>query len=1008
MTDAGEVPPILTLRSMNRIRSLGITALSLGLSISACNCEEGGLVDVKPELSVSAESLDFGDVPVGDLRLRGLKLKNLGGVELTFSQFALTTESGEFVFATAALTKLNPNEELDFNLVFEPRDAGEETGTLVLEANDNKGPRTINLRGRGVISGVGVEHAGPACGDTEGSLSFGSVTPGNMVEKTITVRATGSSPVTVLSAVRDASTSSEMSIEEIASPRTIAPGETVTLRASYAPVDGGPDSGAFIITTDAPAMGTIRIPVCGEGAAPAICSMPVNFGVVGQGTVNTKTMTLTSCGSEPVDLTAVAISSDAAHPSNAGFRIVNSPSLPRTLAPTETVDVEVEFSSTVLGVASGYVQIDSTAYGVPRAWVNLSATVAQPCGIYVAPTSVTFNNVAPMTTDQRAVLVGNSGASSCTISNVAIATGAGVFSLTPMPLLPTQIASGGSQTFQVQYAPQVANQTDMGTLIITDGGGTTVTVPLTGNPTPEKGCQVEVVPAFVNFGVVPPNGTRTMAVSLNNISDEFCTLRGVDLDPSTHPDFANTSPSFGIILPGRSKIISVTYRPTAQGAATGSVNIETSDVDTPIVNVPLFASSAPTGICVMPRHLPFGPASGLETQIFTIYACGAQTVTVNALDWTMPNPEFALQAPPALPFTLNPGDTRDITVGYMPADMIGDTAIVTVRSDDLAEPAIDVTVTGGPEIVPVSAGRYLYYWQIPNLFSGGDIMQLPLQGNTTATPYWGPRAGKQCSGCHQVSPDGRYVAIIETTFRVVDTQTNIALSLPNQVVSMAFMSWRPDVNTNPPYQYVYDDSVDIHVAALFDGYIGTLAGASDSNYFEQMPHWGPNGQIAFARGAAQAQGNSGEGTWGLQGECDVLVVPEQGGTAVLVPNASNNNQANYYPRFSPDGRWISFTQSAMAMSTIAAPDSQIRLTRGDLSGPLLSLPTLNGNNGASSYPTWSVDGSFLSFSSNRSGGAGDWDIYIAPIDPTTGMEGAPLNVNDANSPSFEHSAQWSP
>jgi hypothetical protein len=319
-----------------------------------------------------------------------------------------------------------------------------------------------------------------------------------------------------------------------------------------------------------------------------------------------------------------------------------------------------------------------------------------------------------------------------------------------------------------------------------------------------------------------------------------------------------------------------------------------------------------------------------------------------------------------------------------------------------------VTVTGGAEIVPPSAGRYLYYWQIPNIFTGGDIMQLSLQGATTAIPWWGPRSGKQCSGCHNVSPDGRYVAIVETTFRVVDTQTNVALALPNQVQSMAFMSWRPDVNANPPYQYVYDDSQDLHVAALFDGYIGTLAGASDPNYFEQMPSWGSNGQIAFARGTMQAQGNNGNGTWGINGPADLMLVPEGGGTATPIPGASGNNMANYYPAFSPNGTYIAFTQSAMAMSTIAAPDAQLRMIRADLAGGVRQLSTANGNNGASSYPTWSVDSAFVSFSSNRTGGAGDWDIYIAPIDPMTGNDGAAINVQEANSSAFEHSAQWSP
>jgi hypothetical protein len=626
----------------------------------------------------------------------------------------------------------------------------------------------------------------------------------------------------------------------------------------------------------------------------------------------------------------------------------------------------------------------------------------------VAPTSLTFNNVAVGASAQHALLVANSGASECTIPRIEIATGGAVFSLMPAPALPMLIPTGGSETLQINYAPAVANTMDSGTLEIEDMRGATITVPLVGNPQPVEGCQIEVVPAFVNFGVVPPNTTRSMAISLNNISDEFCTLRDVELDPASDPAFQNTSPSFGIMLPGRSKTISVTYRPTMQGAATGTLNIETSDVDSPNVSVPLFASSAPTGICVVPRRIDFGPTSGLGSQLFTISACGTSNVTVNALDWTMPDTEFALQSPPAMPFTLLAGQSQDITVTYQPSDMLGDTGIVTVRSNDPAEPAIDVTVTGGPEIVPPSAGRFLYYWQIPNLFSGGDIMQLPLQGNSTAVAYWGPRVGKPCTGCHTVSPDGRYVAVVETTFRVIDTQTNIALALPGQPVSITFMTWNPNVNTVPPYQYVYDDSQDIHIGSLFDGYIGPVSGASDPMYLEQMPSWGPNGTIAFARGNMPAMPSNGNGSWGIEGPVDLLVVPETGGTASMVPGASNNGKASYYPRFSPNGVLLSFTESAAAMSTIAAADAQIRIIRSDYVGGVMQMPMVNGNNGASSYPTWSVDGSFLSFSSNRTGGAGDWDIYIAPIDPLTGFEGPALNVNQANTSSFEHSAQWSP
>jgi Tol biopolymer transport system component len=112
--------------------------------------------------------------------------------------------------------------------------------------------------------------------------------------------------------------------------------------------------------------------------------------------------------------------------------------------------------------------------------------------------------------------------------------------------------------------------------------------------------------------------------------------------------------------------------------------------------------------------------------------------------------------------------------------------------------------------------------------------------------------------------------------------------------------------------------------------------------------------------------------------------------------------------YSPNSRWIAITQSRSAQSTIAATDATLKLIRSDGSGLVLDLATLNAGGGANSFPNWSRDGAFLSFSSNRSGGQGDWDIYVAPIDPITGADSAARNLVEANTSAFEHSAQWSP
>ncbi|MCA9551637.1 MAG: choice-of-anchor D domain-containing protein [Myxococcales bacterium] len=993
---------------MRASRLVPTGAILLLLPTVACNCDDGdGLTVTAPKLEVAPASLDFGKVPVGGQPLRALTFRNAGNANLAISKVELISATGELLAASQAPEQLVPQAEFAFNVVYEPRDVGEDTATLTIFANDQEDPHVVDVRGEGVQGGAAVSHDGESCEGGEG-LSFGAVRPGFMVSHTITVEAAGSAPVTVLSVVMAQGSSPEFTVEDPGASRVLQPGEQLTLTASYQPVDGGPDAGTVIITTDAPDAGSLRVPLCGQGVAPAVCGRPnpLDLGALAVGQTRAATLTLESCGGEAVTISAIALANDAQHMSAAGFSVTTVPALPVTLDPGQTTQVEVSFTAANLGGAQGWVEVQSDALNATTTWFPAIARGAMPCDLQVAPSTLNYTGVAAGSTQDKQVLVVNNGASDCVVDRIEVTSGAAVFTVTG-PTAPVTVAAGGSTIVDVRYTPAGAGP-DMGVLEIEEGG-VPRTVDLVGNSDTADGCVLEPRPPFLNFGAVAPGTNRAMAVELVNVSSDPCFLRGVQLGAGSSTDFTDNSPNLGLILPTRSKQLAVTYAPSGPGTARGTLEIDTNDVVTGTFVVPLFATSAASNICVMPTDLPFGDVLGLTPMTFTIYACGANAVTVTGLDWTTPDPEFSLQSPPALPFTLQPGASQNVTVQYNPADNQGDTAIVTVRSDDAASPAIDVTATGGREVVPLEAGRYLYYWQIPNVL-GGDIMRLPLQGATTPSPWWGPRTGKSCAGCHSVSPDGRYVAVIEgPSFRMVDTTTDIALALPNAAISPNYITWRPNVLAQPAYQYAYDDGFNISIASLWQGTLRELQGANDPNLVETMASWGPNGKIAFVRGT-QGTNNQQGGGFGLTGPADLLIVDENGGTPVPVMGASTNltSGSNYYPSFSPNGQWIAYTYSASGTGTLAAADARIQMVSAANNGTVLPMNTLNGNNGAHSYPTWSVDGRYLSFSSNRSGGAGDWDIYLAPIDPATGADGAAQNLTVANGPAFDHSAQWSP
>jgi hypothetical protein len=307
-------------------------------------------------------------------------------------------------------------------------------------------------------------------------------------------------------------------------------------------------------------------------------------------------------------------------------------------------------------------------------------------------------------------------------------------------------------------------------------------------------------------------------------------------------------------------------------------------------------------------------------------------------------------------------------------------------------------------MLPEEVGRFLYYWRV-GADESSDIMKLPLQGGA-AQPYWGMSTGRQgCPGCHQLSPDGRYLAIVEFTedaleSYVVDTMSNTRIALPAPANAGLGFSWRPDSSSAPAYRYAFATGGVIHTGALFDGYLGELPGADEPGLGHAMPTWSSDGRIAFVRGELD------EDELGFYGPTDIMTVPEDGGAAVMIEGASQNGRASYYPAFSPNALWIAYTESQFG-ETQSAPDARVRLVKTDGSGEVQTLDLLNGADGATSFPTWSLDGTHLSVSSNRTGGSGDWDIYIAPIDQVTGEDQAAIEMSGANTTGFEHAAQWS-
>ena len=208
-----------------------------------------------------------------------------------------------------------------------------------------------------------------------------------------------------------------------------------------------------------------------------------------------------------------------------------------------------------------------------------------------------------------------------------------------------------------------------------------------------------------------------------------------------------------------------------------------------------------------------------------------------------------------------------------------------------------------------------------------------------------------------ISPSGRYIA---ATLK----DHNFFVTRPDTAYSQLFFP--------------------IHgILVISDRHKGTYAalpGADDINYVQSNPSWSPDGrEILFAKATAIKAGESGftnafdKDTSIFNRLADDFVLHDKkfkydiyripfnegrGGKAQPVPGASKNGKSNYYPRMSPDGKWIVFNQAESFM--LLQPDSKLFIMPAEGGEP--REMQCNSDN-MNSWHSWSPNGKWLVFSS---------------------------------------------
>jgi tetratricopeptide (TPR) repeat protein len=196
-----------------------------------------------------------------------------------------------------------------------------------------------------------------------------------------------------------------------------------------------------------------------------------------------------------------------------------------------------------------------------------------------------------------------------------------------------------------------------------------------------------------------------------------------------------------------------------------------------------------------------------------------------------------------------------------------------------------------------------------------------------------------------------------------------------------------------------------------------LEGANDPKYVQSNPSWSPDSKnVVFAKTEAYVSErvkNAGRALLHVddikeftRGEkkfkyslYSIAFNDGKGGKAQPIKGASFNGKSNYFPKYSPDGKWIVFCQAENFM--LLQPDSRLYIMPSEGGVPREMNCNMDGMN---SWHSWSPNSRWLIFSSKNRGLY--TQLYLTHIDqngndsPPILLENLQFEKRAANIPEF--------
>ena len=674
--------------------------------------------------TVAPKAVAFGDQNTGTVSAaKTISVDSVGTTPMTVTGVTVTgANAADFTVATNTCGVQAVATRCSITVTFRPGAAGARTATLNIASNvTNTWTSAVPLSG----NGIGVAPPAPVLSAAPATVAFGNQLVGaTSAAQNITVTNTGTAPLTV-SAVTVGGVNAADFAATNGCTLAVAPAATCTIAVTARPAASGARAGTVTITSDG---GTATINLTATGVAPVLSAAPATLTFASQTVATTsaaQTVTVTNTGTAPLTVQAASVAGVNA----ADFTATNGCTV--AVAPGATCTISVTFTPAAAGARTGTLTITSTGGSATVTLNGTGAAVAAPA-ISAAPAALTFAAQTVATTSvAQTITVTNTGTAPLTVSGVTVGgVNAADFAATNGCTL--AVAPAATCTVTVRFTPAAAGAR-AGTLTIASNGGTaTATLSGTGVAAAPilSAAPAALTFASTNIGVT----TAAQTITVTNTGNAPLTVSGVTVGGVNAADFAATNTCIVAVAPAGTCTISVTFRPSAAGARSGSLAITSNGGN---ITAPLSGTGAtpPVLLTSTPASLAFVNTNVNATSLLavTIRNAGTGTSTV---------PAVSVAGVDAAMFTLTNGCTValapnaicTVTVGFRPTSVGAKNATLTVAVTGNSV-VVPLTGTGIGQTLGLSATSVAFGNQTARITSANQTVTVTNTGTAPLTVF---------------------------------------------------------------------------------------------------------------------------------------------------------------------------------------------------------------------------------------------------------------------------------